>query len=317
MKRATRGGYGPFTTAGALTLLLAGSVLGCAADEGVSGEDEDVAGGATEDVGSAEQATQKDNAQVAAACGANISAACSVTVLPSGRTFNNLQAAISNSRDGSVLTVRGRCGPALVDNRTNLTIQGPSSGVCGFNGPSTTSLLGVVDGGLRVHGSTNITVRNLNLVNNKSSNANNNGLELNDSITSLASCNCASSNNGSGIKLDGTEATNVTQNLAQANSGNGIESAFSSTIIISNNTARSNTQNGIYVHDATGHVVAGNIATNNGGAGILFQRVTQSIANGNIITGNGVGLDGFIVCSSSTGISGSNVPLNSPCRRLL
>jgi parallel beta-helix repeat protein len=316
MSRATRGGYGRWTTAGALALLLAGSVLGCAADEGVQGEDEDVADGTTEDVGSAEQASRQDDAFVAAACGASISAACSVTASPSGRTFNNLQAAISNSPDGSVLTVRGRCGPAVVDDRTNLTIQGPLSGACGFTGPSTTSLQGVVDGGLRVRESTNILVRNLNLVNNRSSNANNHGLELRNSITSQALCNCASSNNGSGIKLDGVQAANVVQNLAQANRGNGIESAFSSTIIISNNTARSNTLNGIFVHDSSGHVVSGNIATDNGGAGILFERVTSSIANGNTITGNGVGPDRFIVCSNSRGISGNNVPPGSPCLRL-
>jgi len=306
-----------FAAMPALALVLGGAQLGCAgnAQMGSSGDPSTESTGTSEQPllsAEADHETCDQDADGGAMddppgdpspsdCGATSTAACRVSTTSSFRTFTTLQAAINASSNNALITVNGHCAGATVSRRSNLTIQGPSpTGGCGFMGPGPRQLSATVDG-ISVLNSTNILVRNLNLVNSVD------GIAFVNSTNPNVSCACAAHNSNDGVRMTGGTTGIFSQLLSELN-GTGIESNGTTSVIITGNTVTANRGTGIFVRNATVQNVSVNLVTNNGGPGILFQNVTASIASANTIRGNGDGLRNLIECIRSRNNSGNNVP---------
>jgi parallel beta-helix repeat protein len=294
-----------FAKTAALTILVVGPVFGCgdAKSSGGGGKDDTASSNTVSGENVAKDLEQMCDGGTTAPdppkdpptdCGVGVTAACRVT---SGLTFDrftSLQAAINAAFDGDVLTVSGRCSSAIVDGRTNLTIQGTmTSAGCGFNGPSPTGTRGVVFGGLEIANSTNILIRGLNLVRSQGD-----GVSIDNSVTPIVTCNCFAFNFDAGLQMNGVTAAVVSQNLSEQNLI-GLESNGTQTVIIANNTVTANRRTGILVQGSDGNNVSSNIVTGNGGDGILFLDSTFGLASANTIRRNGDGRTDRVVCTNS------------------
>jgi parallel beta-helix repeat protein len=239
-----------------------------------------------------------------AVCGDILTAPCVVKV--GTQTFDNLQDAIAAAPDGAapttptVIRIEGVCdGPARIDKRKNLTIEGvpPTDTGCPNGGLRPPDLRSTVTGlankdpddpkleVFRITRSTDIVVQFLNIVDGPSA-----GIEPKREKTVTIHCNCIARHGEYGVEMDGPGGMNkVTQNLVRDNEGDGINLDREVGDMVIGNISEFNGDDGIELEDSdTEHnIVMGNFVRNNGRDGIELDDADLNEVTDNQVTDNG------------------------------
>jgi parallel beta-helix repeat protein len=285
-------------------------------------------------------------------CGEVINAPCVVRVSGLAQTFTKVQQAIDAAPNGAapdnptIVRVEGRCdGPVLINNRTNLTLEGvpPAGGVCPTPnlGPSdlTSTVQGIAAGStqtevVRITKSTNIVVRFLNIVDGPSL-----GVYLKTVTPVSVHCNCIARHGDHGVELNGGGPNEVTNNISRENGSDGIrldngvveskvlancvefndddgielEDSPTERHLLAGNVIRQNQRDGIDLDDSDENMLLNNQITNNGTShstdcGVKVQHGADvNVINANDIRNNADGLVDLICCLQGTDNTGDNV----------
>jgi len=180
--------------------------------------------------------------------------------------------------------------------------------------PTDAGYVGVVN-------STNIIVRDLNLIKNLqgilfmntsnsiienvTANSNNDGILLDSSTNNRLTNNTANSNTQHGILLDSSTNNRLTNNTANSNTQHGILLDSSSNNRLTDNTANSNTQHGIYLYSSSNNNTLMNSTAYSNNRGIFLS----SSSNNNTLTNNTGYLNDYGIYLSS--LSNNNTLTNN------